>query len=74
MDAIKHPIGSRIRFLDDITGPASGDHPAYIYAKGGDLGRITDHNEVAHEGYWVTWDGWDASFGASDKEFEVVNE
>jgi len=69
---VKHPVGSRIRFLLDLIEPASGDAPSQIYAKEGDLGQIVGYNQTAHEGYWVTWDRWEAKFGASSTEFEVI--
>ena len=63
-------VGTRIRFRRDLTEGPDEDHPAIIYARGGELGTITGHGTP--EGYWVTWDGWPNRFGASEDEFEVV--
>lgn len=64
------PIGTRIRFTKTLTEPANEDHPGIVFAKEGDLGRITGHGTL--EGYWATWDHWKAAFGVSPEEFEVV--
>ena len=70
-EAPKLPVGTRIRFKVDIREDATGDHPAFIYARNGDGGVITGHG--CGEGYWVKWDGWPkAAFGASRDEFEPV--
>ena len=65
------PVGTRIRFTRDLECGPTGDHPAFIYARKGDLGRITGHG--TREGYWATWDRWPTPFGLSPDEFEVVN-
>jgi hypothetical protein len=56
------PVGTRIRFVKSLYGAASGDWPACIYARKGDGGIVTGHNEF--EGHWVKWDKWPHAFGA----------
>ena len=68
----KVPIGSRIRFLKELTEGPCGDHPALLYAKEGELGSVVSYR--CSEGYWVKTDGWPNSFGAYRTEFEVVEE
>ena len=64
------PVGTRIRFTRTLTGEATGDHPAFLYAEKGDGGEITGHGTP--EGYWVKWDRWPHAFGASRDEFEPL--
>lgn len=63
-------VGTRIRFKQTLDKPADEEGPAQIYARAGELGTITGHG--TREGYWVKRDAWPAPFGASDKEFEIV--
>lgn len=66
----KLPIGTRIRFLKQLTAPANEDHPDLIFANKGEIGEITSHGSPV--GYYgVKRDGWPA-FGASRDEFEVA--
>jgi len=62
--------GTRIKFLQDIIDPATGDHPTFQLAIKGQLGTI---NEKRDNGWYsVYWDGWkSAPFLAKEKEFEV---
>lgn len=64
------PVGTRIRFTRTLDCGPTGDHPALLYAKRGELGSITGHG--CAEGYWVRTDSWPNSFGASPDEFEVA--
>jgi hypothetical protein len=64
-------VGTRIRFTKTLTEPASGDHPALLYAKAGQTGEITGHG--CREGYWVKTDDWPNPFGAAPDEFEVLS-
>ncbi len=62
--------GMRIRFLRDIDCGPTGEHPAFIYARKGEGGRITQVGGC-WEGFWVKWDGWpSAAFGCQSKDFE----
>lgn len=56
------PIGTRIVFLKDLTCGPTGDHPAFFFARKGEGGVVTGHNNF--EGHMVKWDGWPAAFGA----------
>jgi hypothetical protein len=56
------PIGTRIRFIKSLYGHATGDSPACVYAKKGELGVVTGHGTP--EGHWVKTDNWPHSFGA----------
>ena len=66
------PVGTRIRFLRELTTPATGDHPAFLFASRGQLGTITGHG--TSEGYWAKTDDWPNAFGAAPGEFEVVTD
>lgn len=66
------PVGTRIRFTQELISPACGDHPELVYAYRGELGQVTGHG--TKEGYWVKSDQWPHSFGASPEEIEVVKE
>ena len=66
----KYAAGMRIRFLRDLTAPASGSHPPLVFAYKGDGGRITRVGGC-WEGYYVKWDKWpSAHFGCEEKDFE----
>lgn len=67
----QYPFGARIRFKKDIECGPTSEHPAYTYARGGDLGYITGHG--TREGYWVKWDRWPDSFGCHEDEFDVID-
>lgn len=66
------PIGTRIRFVETLDAPASGDHPALIYATKGEMGEITGYG--TREGYWVKTDSWPNPFGASIEEFTPIKQ
>lgn len=63
--------GSRIRFKHDLECGPTEDHPAFIYARRGELGTITRVGNC-REGFWATWDRCPNSFGVSREEFELV--
>lgn len=65
------PIGTRIRFIKELSCGPCEDHPAFLYAPNNGFGEITGHN--TREGYWVRWDGWPEPFGAGDEEFEPLS-
>jgi hypothetical protein len=56
------PVGTRIKFIKSLYGHATGDSPACVYAKKGELGVVTGHGTP--EGHWVKTDNWPHSFGA----------
>jgi hypothetical protein len=59
----KLPIGTRIVFLKALSQGPTGDTPAFLFARKGEGGVVTGHNDF--EGHSVKWDGWpSASFGA----------
>jgi len=65
--------GTRIRFLKTLIEPADGDHPEFLMAKEGDLGRIVKKRSAnSHWDYSVTWDGFQKPFCADRSEFEAV--
>lgn len=64
------PIGTRIRFVKEISEGASEEHPPLLYAPKEGLGVITGHG--CREGYWVKWEAWPKPFGASREEFEPI--
>jgi hypothetical protein len=64
--------GTRIKFLQDITCSATGDHPAFLFAKKGELGTINE--KLKNNAYSVYWDGWkQAPFIAEPHEFEACD-
>ncbi len=64
------PVGTRIRFLKDLTEAPDEDRPWIQYAAKGELGTIAGHG--TSEGYWAKADSWDKPFGLAPGEFEVV--
>lgn len=64
-------IGTKIRFTRDLTGDATGDHPAFIYAYRGETGMITKIGGCK-EGYWAKTNTWEAAFGCNRTEFEII--
>jgi hypothetical protein len=67
-------IGTKIKFTKDIYSHASGDCPAFDYARKGEIGEVTGHDCI--EGHMVKTDSWNASFGAifNDEFARLVNE
>ncbi len=63
----KLPIGTRIRFPHDVTSPANEDHPAALYARAGEEGRITGYSNFWD--YLVEVDGRPHEFGVERHEF-----
>jgi len=68
LDADLLPVGTRIVFKKTLESGPDDYSPGNLYAKAGNGGVITGHG--CREGYWVKWDRWPASFGASRNEFE----
>ena len=67
------PIGTKIRFTERLSGPPTGDHPAFLFARKGQTGKIVGHHPRGEWRYSVKTDSWPhASFSASDTEFEVL--
>ena len=67
------PAGTRIRFFKALTAPATGDHPAFLYALRGGEGEVVERDRPCSEGHWVKWDSWPEPFGAVlGVEFEVI--
>ncbi len=68
--AVVFRAGMRIKFRRDLTANATEEHPAFIYARKGEGGRITRVGGC-WEGFWVKWDEWlSAAFGCQSKDFE----
>ncbi len=66
------PVGTRIRFLRQLTEDACGDHPEFLLASKGELGTVVSNSGKFHR-YSVIADHWpSASFGVDDGEFEAV--
>ena len=66
------PVGTRIRFVKTLASGPDEFSPGNLYTRKGDLGEVTGHG--TREGYWVKTDNWPHAFGASDSEFEVINQ
>lgn len=66
-------VGARIKFLKELNEPASGDHPALLYAKEGATGSIVEIG-TSREGFMVKAGNWPSSFGAYPYEFELIKE
>lgn len=72
-DKTKLPVGTRIRFIKTLTSGPTGDHPAFLYARKGEGGVVTGHNDF--QGHTVKWDGWEhAAFCAVFEEEFVVDD
>jgi len=56
------PVGTKIKFLKDLTEGPCEDHPGCIFAREGEFGEVTGHD--CSEGHMVKWDAWPNSFGA----------
>lgn len=50
----KLPIGTRVRFVQDVMEEADGDHPDICLARKGDVGKVTGHNDW--QGHYVAVD------------------
>lgn len=57
------PIGTRIKFIKELTSPPTEESPAFLFARKDDLGTVTGHG--CWEGHWVKWDRWHHPFGAT---------
>jgi hypothetical protein len=56
------PVGTRVRFVKQLTAATTGDHPALLYAEVGERGVVAGHGCM--EGHWVRVDNTPATFGA----------
>lgn len=61
----------RIRFLKEITMPATGDHPSFLLAKKDELGWV--HDPWSY-GYLCSSDGESTPFFTEQDEFEIIQE
>lgn len=59
---VKLPIGTRIKFVKDLTSGPDEYSPGNLYARKDELGVVVDHD--CCEGHRVKWDKWEAPFGA----------
>lgn len=66
----KLTIGTRIRFTRTLSDPASGDHPALLYATEGELGTIVPAQYG--DAMWAKTDSWPHAFGVDPDEVEIV--
>ncbi len=65
-------VGTKIRFTQTLDAPSNEDHPAIVYAYRGETGRVIGHDAI--EGYQVVSDRWPDWFGATDVEFEAIED
>lgn len=56
------PVGTRIRFLKELSSGPDEYSPGNLYARKGEGGVVTGHG--CWEGHWVKWDKWKHPFGA----------
>ena len=57
------PVGTRIRFIKELSSGADDFGPGNLYATKDSLGTVTRHG--CYEGHFVLWDEWPHSdFGA----------
>lgn len=62
--AVQLPVGTRIKFVKELSSGPDEYSAGNLYAKKDSLGVVTGHSKF--EGHWVLWDEWkSASFGAS---------
>jgi len=70
----KLPVGTRIRFLRELSQGPAGDTPAFLFAPKGGLGTVVEDPRGCWEGHMVKWDGFHRPFGAQlGVEFEVMS-
>jgi hypothetical protein len=62
-DPVILPIGTRIRFVKELSSGPDEFSPGNLYAEKDDFGEVTGHG--CTEGHWVKWDKWKAPFGAT---------
>jgi hypothetical protein len=65
-------VGDRIKFLRDLFGAPTEDHPAFVYAYKDEEGDVTQIGGC-WEGYWVKRDAWPNAFGCEPKDFIVIS-
>jgi hypothetical protein len=66
----KWPIGTRIRFTEDVMQWATGDHPTLCYASAGQMGTVVGRSEFWD--YMVARDTQpDHDFGVKRNEIEL---
>lgn len=56
------PVGTRIKFIKELSSGPDEFSPGNLYAPKGATGIVTGHG--CSEGHWVKWDEWEAPFGA----------
>jgi hypothetical protein len=56
------PVGTRIKFIKELSSGPDDFSPGNLYAEKGGLGAVTGHG--CAEGHWVKWDKWKAPFGS----------
>ena len=71
----KLPVGTRIRFLRELSQGPTGETPPFLFAPKDGLGTVVEDKYGCWEGHMVKWDGWPkAGFGAQlGVDFEHID-
>ena len=59
---VKLPVGTRIKFVKELSSGPDEYSPGNLYAEEGGTGEVLHHD--CSEGHFVKWDKWKAGFGA----------
>lgn len=62
MKEVKLPIGTRIKFVKELSSGPDEFSPGNLYAEKDGLGQVVGHD--CWEGHRVKWDKWPHPFGA----------
>jgi hypothetical protein len=69
----KLPVGTRIRFLRELSQGPTESTPPFLFAPKDGLGTVCKDKYGCWEGHMVTWDGCRHAFGAVlGTDFEPV--
>ena len=68
---VRLPIGTRIKFLKELSSGPDEYSPGNLYAEKDSTGVVFRHG--GWEGHMVKWDDWDAEFGAIYGEEFIID-
>ena len=62
--AEKLPVGTRVRFLREVSQGPTEEAPPLLFAPKDGLGTVSEDKYGCWEGHMVRWDGWPHALGA----------